>query len=282
MAAGSTTATRTATTSRPAASLPAISGQDKGARSPTTTTDRAVAKPGRIKTSSQPGSAKPRMAAITSSAESKVEERGKDQPGSRQSTRPMAKIPLVPPERRRGSTTRHRPTIRSIQVLRPPDTERGTVASITAVRDTTLASTSSGPERRDPQPSATSTAAGIIMDLASGRTEAIPAIPFAAPTRVLTLPLPPFAAAMPPRVVPQVIPSPAPPAYVQQKGWVSRPRIPLAVPIQLPDGTCISVPMSAIRHNRKWQARTATGRWILRFAADGRLTMCRKISETLT
>ncbi|KAL0098897.1 hypothetical protein PUN28_020807 [Cardiocondyla obscurior] len=82
-----------------------------------------------------------------------------------------------------------------------------------------------------------------------------------------------------PSTVPLIVPPPTPPAYLRRDGWISRPGKPLAIPIQLPDGTCISVPMSAIRHNRKWRARTATGRWILRFATDGRLTMCRKVTE---
>ncbi|KAL0124098.1 hypothetical protein PUN28_006117 [Cardiocondyla obscurior] len=102
-----------------------------------------------------------------------------------------------------------------------------------------------------------------------------PMPPVAPPTTTPAAPPPTPLAAPSPTLI--AVTSPTPPAYVRDKGWTSRPGIPLAVPVQLPNGEITSVPMSAIRHNRKWRARTATGRWLLRFAPDGRLTMCRKI-----
>ncbi|XP_070531359.1 uncharacterized protein [Cardiocondyla obscurior] len=135
-----------------------------------------------------------------------------------------------------------------------------------------------------------SAAAKIPTGLATAGTPAVlPLPPFALELRQTTAPpvapspMPPAAppptslAAPPPTLL--AVTSPTPPAYVREKGWMSRPGIPLAVPVQLPNGEVTSVPMSAIRHNRKWRARTATGRWLLRFAPDGRLTMCRKIQE---
>ncbi|KAL0108669.1 hypothetical protein PUN28_015265 [Cardiocondyla obscurior] len=140
-----------------------------------------------------------------------------------------------------------------------------------------------------------SLAAAARMSTTPNTPTVLPLPPFALELRQTTTPPvapPPMPPVAPPTTTPAATPptplaapsptliavtSPAPPAYVREKGWTSRPGIPLAVPVQLPNGEITSVPMSAIRHNRKWRARTATGRWLLRFAPDGRLTMCRKI-----
>ncbi|KAL0108680.1 hypothetical protein PUN28_015276 [Cardiocondyla obscurior] len=154
-------------------------------------------------------------------------------------------------------------------------TRGGTISSSTAVR---LPTTANAPavlplppfalelRRATAPPVATSPMAPVVPPTTT---------PAAPPQTSPASPPPPSLTAPSPTLA--TVTSPTPPAYIREKEWTSRPGIPLAVPIQLPNGEITSVPMSAIRHNRKWRARTATGKWLLRFAPDGRLSMCRKI-----
>lgn len=46
--------------------------------------------------------------------------------------------------------------------------------------------------------------------------------------------------------------------------------------VTLPTGETVSVSWTAVFRNRKYQARTVTGVWVLRFDPGGRLQMCRR------
>ncbi|KAL0128591.1 hypothetical protein PUN28_003746 [Cardiocondyla obscurior] len=188
-------------------------------------------------------------------------------------------LPPMPPGLKRGSTSRRGPTIRAVQMVQPPGAEIKTVASILTAGKPIVTATSTAFRQADARAAASTMADDATAATVPGGREDTVAGPASAP--VMAYPPPP-AVTSTPGTVPVILPPPAPPAYIRQEGWISRPGILLAVPIQLPDGTCISAPMSAIRHNRKWRARTTTGRWILRFAADGRLTMCRRVQEAPT
>ncbi|KAL0111257.1 hypothetical protein PUN28_012864 [Cardiocondyla obscurior] len=193
------------------------------------------------------------------------------------------------------------PSIRFMEILRPPRTEVGTIAALERVPSPNVglrpqegplavSSESTGPARTQgptgratsasPPPPAKRAAAAAAPSMTAASTTRPPSAPPAAIgvpreglREPLALPLPPFAYQPP---GPSPLP-PAPPAYVVNQRWHAKPGVPLHVPIQLPDGDIVNVPMSAIRHNRKFRAHSSTGRWVMRFASDGRLTMCRKV-----
>ncbi|KAL0116411.1 hypothetical protein PUN28_009798 [Cardiocondyla obscurior] len=50
--------------------------------------------------------------------------------------------------------------------------------------------------------------------------------------------------------------------------------------VKLPTEEIVDVPVSAVWKNRKFRARTANGRWLLRFEADGTLRTCRRLEDT--
>ncbi|KAL0108664.1 hypothetical protein PUN28_015260 [Cardiocondyla obscurior] len=271
-ASGRTAAADMAAPCSSAAAMPASGSQAKMARKQpprtkgrTTGSTGAETKPPRDDTSSQPGITDPGRAITNSPAERKAGGSGQGPPKSHRVTEPATKKPTLPPGIKRGPTARRGPIIRSVQVIRQPDTGIRTVASIAATKRSSPAPPPPEVEHVDPRVT-TPTIANTTLGEPSNQTARPPDVPTIPP-------------ATSPSAAPLIVPPPAPPAYLRKDGWISRPGIPLAVPIQLPDGTCISVPMSAIRHNRKWRARTATGRWIFRFATNGRLTMCRKVTE---
>ncbi|KAL0110699.1 hypothetical protein PUN28_013963 [Cardiocondyla obscurior] len=211
----------------------------------------------------------------------------------------LSTAPQPPKTTRYGSQEPPKPIFRSMKVVRPPRPEVPTVAGIERQPTTSehpVQAFAQKHTRATETPSTTRAVAarGSMPPPATARNPA--AAPGNAPAEVrataevaaisdarqtsatpLVLPLPPFAAAMSSR--PPVTPPPAPPAYVVNKGWTARAGVPLQVPIQLPDEEIVQVPMSAIQQNRKYRARSATGRWVLRFAADGRLTLCRKVQK---
>ncbi|KAL0120493.1 hypothetical protein PUN28_008317 [Cardiocondyla obscurior] len=49
--------------------------------------------------------------------------------------------------------------------------------------------------------------------------------------------------------------------------------------VKLPTGEVITVPISAVWKNRKFRARTSSGKWLLRFDGDGTLRTCRRIDD---
>lgn len=49
------------------------------------------------------------------------------------------------------------------------------------------------------------------------------------------------------------------------------------LPVSLPTGERVLVPHAAVHRNRKYRARTESGRWLLRFDPQGRLKMCRRL-----
>ncbi|KAL0105559.1 hypothetical protein PUN28_016921 [Cardiocondyla obscurior] len=181
------------------------------------------------------------------------------------------------------------PSIRSMEIVRLPRTEVRAIAALERVPSANVGVRppegpptpgSSRPAERatpaPPPPPAKQAAATTALPMAAASTtrpRSAPPAAISVPREPLTLPLPPFAF-QPSGPLPL---PPAPPAYVISQGWHARPGVPLHVPIQLPDGDIVNVPMSAIRHNRKFRAHSSTGRWVMRFASDGRLTMCRKV-----
>ncbi|KAL0108671.1 hypothetical protein PUN28_015267 [Cardiocondyla obscurior] len=209
-------------------------------------------------------------------------------------TRWLEELPPAPPKTTRnrqnqptGTTTTRKPPRKGTAVASKAAAS-GTVAS---APPTATASGPGGSREQERQPfGKEATTAGRInaatRDKSTARGTTMTSIPGSSgqgqdarqtSATPLVLPLPPFAAVKLSR--PPVTPPPAPAAYVINKGWTARAGVPLQVPIQLPDGEIVQVPMSAIQQNRKYRARSATGRWVLRFAADGRLTLCRKVQE---
>ncbi|KAL0102402.1 hypothetical protein PUN28_017979 [Cardiocondyla obscurior] len=272
-ASGRITTADMATPGGSATAMPASGSQEKMAdRQPprakgrTTSGSGAKIKPPRDNTSGQPGITDPVRTAANRPAEGKASGSGQKPTKDRQVAESATKKPALPPGMKRGPAIRRGPVIRSVQVIRPPATDIKTVASITLTKGSSPAPPPPPPpeaKRVDHRETASTVASTRLPSNQAARPPDVPATP----------------PATSPSAVPLIVPPPTPPAYLRRDGWISKPGIPLAVPIQLPDGTCISVPMSAIRHNRKWRARTATGRWILRFATNGRLTMCRKVTE---
>ncbi|KAL0132878.1 hypothetical protein PUN28_000538 [Cardiocondyla obscurior] len=276
-AAGTTAATKMAApgssdTTRPATRDPGKMARNQATQDEPLATASTSGQKHPVETTRQATTTDAGRSAPTSLTESGTGTRGRDPARGQRTKAP----PPMPPGLRRGSTTRRGPTIRAVKIVQPPGAEIKTVASILAARKPIVAATPSGIRRTDARAIASSDADKTTVVTTPGGRENVTAGPSSTPAAAAP---PSLATVSPPGTVPLILPAPAPPAYVRREGWISRPGIPLAVPIQLPDGTCISVPMSAIRHNRKWRARTPTGRWILRFATDGRLTMCRKVTE---
>ncbi|KAL0116446.1 hypothetical protein PUN28_009831 [Cardiocondyla obscurior] len=276
-AAGITAATKMAAPGSSGTTRPATGGPGKMARE-RPTQDRPLAtastsgKTHQVGTTHQATTTGSGRSVPTSLAESGAGTRGQNLTRGHRTKAP----PPMPPGLRRGSTTGRGPTIRAVKIVQPPGAEIKTVASIMAAGKPIVAATPSEIRQTDARATASSTADETTVVTIPGGRENATAGPSSAPAAAAP---PSLATISPPGTAPLILPPPAPPAYIRQEGWISRPGIPLAVPIQLPDGTCISVPMSAIQHNRKWRARTPTRRWILRFASDGRLTMCRKVHE---
>ncbi|KAL0128417.1 hypothetical protein PUN28_003592 [Cardiocondyla obscurior] len=176
-----------------------------------------------------------------------------------------------------SSQAHQKPIFRSMDLVRPPRPEVPTVVGIE--RHSTTGgrigqSLAQKPAKASEMPHITRAMTAIasapppavpwdsVAAAGSSSTEirttaegAAPSYTCRVPAASLTLPLSPFATAM------SVALPPASPAYVIS-----------TVHIQLPDGEFIQVPTSAIWHNRKYRARSATGRWVLRFAPDGRIT----------
>ncbi|KAL0104087.1 hypothetical protein PUN28_017052 [Cardiocondyla obscurior] len=258
---------------------------------------KAAAMPGRSNTSSGQGR---KMATEPPRGEARA-----------MASRQRERLPKVPPAPTKVLTIRSRgppppagPTIREMRTIRPPRSEVVDIAgieNITAARDqprpscpATRPGTSSRTVEhgtRPAEPTITSvppTPAPAVLPADPREVPATSVSPTFGKTTgptstgmsaVLAMPLPPFAIGLLQPTAPPAAPPPTPPAYVREKGWAARPGVPLAVPIQLPDKEYTSVPMSAIRQNRKWRARTSTGRWLLRFAPDGRLSLLRKLPE---
>ncbi|KAL0107424.1 hypothetical protein PUN28_015762 [Cardiocondyla obscurior] len=263
----------TSTAARPSSQARKVSGS-QAAKAATTSKAGTTRDPRRAlqTTGNQPGEsgrargAKPPAAAPVPILEIRsVKRKGQDLPSRRQPIfkemttirPPRSTIPTVAAIE--GSTSCHQ------EVAGAPGPSDGPAKqTLTTARAPDMTTT---PSQARPRESRAAAAAG---------KEAGPTATTRGTATPLVLPLPPFA--VPLLTSPAVMP-PAPPAYVRAQGWTTRPRIPMAVPIQLPDGEYVSVPMSAIRHNRKWRARTSTGKWILRFAPDGRLTVWRKVQE---